>query len=118
MYIPTDPEEASITIMHKPCREIDFNEIRELDKKAIIASVYIIEPEEYNIIICNNNGQLFIAHSVLSQLGFYLENPYRIIVNKEIYEEISQEDIELIKNLESENCHINIVVKQIAPKRG
>lgn len=118
LYIPTEKENATITIMHKPCRKTDFNEIRELNQKVIIATVYISEAENYNITICNNNGQLFIAHSILSRLGFYLENPYRIIVNKEVYEEISQEDIELIKGLESDSCHINIVVKQIAPKRG
>ena len=118
LYIPAEKEEATITIMHKPCRETNEEEINRLNKKVIIASVYIVKKDEYNIIVCNNNGQLFISHAALATLGFYIENPHRIIVNKEIYEEIAPEDLDLIKDLESDSCHINLIMKQIAPKRG
>ena len=118
LFIPVEKEEATIVIMHKPCRETDEEELRRIDKKIIIANVYIVQKEDYNITVCNNNGQLYISHDMLTKLGFYIENPHRIMVNKEIYEEITPEDLDLIQGLESDSCHINIVMRQIAPKRG
>ena len=123
LYIPTEKtvekDQPVVTIMHKPCYEITYADLDKYkDEKIIIASVYVVEKKVYNFIICNNNGQLFISQSVLRALGFYIENPHRIIINKEIYEEITEEDLELIKGLESDTLHINITMKQIAPKRG
>ena len=118
LYIPTSREDATITILNKPCREINYEEIQSYAKEPIIANVYLTEKAEYNVIVCNNNGQLFVSHDMISKLGFYVENPHRIMVNKEIYEEIAPEDIDIIKELESNNCHIEIIMKQIAPKRG
>ncbi|MBR3211348.1 MAG: hypothetical protein IKF71_05385 [Bacilli bacterium] len=118
LYIPTSREDATITILNKPCREINYEEIQSYAKEPIIANVYLTEKAEYKVIVCNNNGQLFVSHDMISKLGFYVENPHRIMVNKEIYEEIAPEDIDIIKELESNNCHIEIIMKQIAPKRG
>ncbi len=120
LYEPTtDNTVETITIMHKQCTEITAEELNTMsDKKIITVSVYPVEKKEYDIIICNNNGQLFISKRILEELGFYIDNPHRISVNKEIYEEINEEDLELIKSKESDSCQINIIMKQITPKRG
>jgi len=123
LYVPVEEvglrDQDVETIMHKTCYEITENDLLNFaNKKIIIADTYIVNKKDYNILICNNNGQLFISHDILSELGFYIDNPHRIKVNGEIYEEIAEEDVELIKGLENESCHINITVKQIAPKRG
>ena len=97
---------------------ISWEEIEAMEESPVIASVYPTEKTEYKVIVCNNNGQLFISHKTISELGFYVENPHRIMVNKEIYEEINPEDIDLIKELESDTCHINVIMKQITPKKG
>ncbi len=122
MYVPTkyiNKDQKPTKVMNKDCFEItakDFDNF--INKKIIIADTYLILKKEYNILICNNNGQLFISESILPLLGFYIDNPYRIKVNGEIYDEITEEDLELIKSLESDELHLNITVKQIAPKRG
>ena len=123
IYIPVNVMDSNnteiVTIMHKECYKTGLYDLENLkDKKVVIAGVFPVEKVEYNVIICNNNGQLFISRDMLESLGFYIENPHRIIVNKEIYEEITEDDIELIQDKESDSCHINIIVKQIAPKRG
>lgn len=122
LYVPTsliDSDAEIITIMHRPCYEINIYELNKLyGKKIIIADIFPIEKTEYNVLICNNNGQFYISKDMLEELGFYIENPHRIMVNKQIYEEITEDDIELIKDKESDNRHINIEVKQIVPKRG
>ena len=122
-YIPTNLIEPNGSepkiIMHKPCYEANIFELGKIHKKRlVVATIYPIEKKDYNILICNNNGQLYIAKDMLEELGFYIENPHRIMVNKEIYEEITEDDIELIQDKESDSCHINIIVKQITPKRG
>ena len=115
----TDNPMETVNIMHKQCKELTEEDLELLnDKKIITVSVYPIEKKEYDIIICNNNGQLYISKNNLEELGFYIENPHRISVNKEIYEEINEDDLELIKSKESDSCHINITIKQITPKRG
>ncbi|MBP5678758.1 MAG: hypothetical protein J6X28_02890 [Bacilli bacterium] len=123
LYIPTryfprkDKEVTMIT--NKPCYEVKYGDLEDFkDYKIMIADVYTNQREEYNIIICNNNGHLFIAKEMLERLGFYIENPHRILVNQEVYEEITEDDVELIRSKDSENCMINIIVKTIAPKRG
>lgn len=123
LYIPTNLIESNgtepVEIMHKQCYITGLYELEKLkDKNVIIASVYPISKKEYNVLICNNNGQLYISKDMLDELGFYIENPHRIIVNKEIYEEITEDDVDLIRDKESDQCHINIIVKQITPKRG
>jgi len=121
LYAPfqiTNQQETTM-IMNKPCYEITVEDLNEIkDKKIIIASIYLIEKKEYDIIVCNNKGQLFVSKNILDDLGFYIENPHKILVNSEIYEEITEDDVDLIKSKESDNCHINIIMKQIAPKRG
>ena len=123
LFVPTslvsERDQQATIIMHKPCYEIFAYELDEIrDKRIIIVSVYPIEKKEYNIIICNNNGQLFVSRDILEELGFYIEDPHKILVNKQVYEEITVDDIELIQDKESDSCHINIIMKQIAPKRG
>ena len=123
LYIPVEEigqrDQTVDIIMNKACYEIVEDDLlRFIDKKIIIADTYVVTKKDYDILICNNNGQLFIAHEILNELGFYIDNPHRIKVNGEIYEEIAEEDVDLIKGLENESCHINIIVKQIAPKRG
>lgn len=119
-YPLSNPYQKPVNIMHKLCYETTTEELKEIEDETqvIIVSVFPVEKKVYDIIICNNNGQLYISKNILEELGFYIENPHKIIVNKEIYEEITEEDLELVKNKESDSCHINIVIKQIAPKRG
>ena len=114
-----DNPAETINIMHKQCKELTEEDLESMnDKEIITVSVFPIDKKEYDIIICNNNGQLYISKNNLEELGFYIENPHRISVNKEIYEEINEDDLELIKSKESDSCHINIIMKQITPKRG
>ena len=117
-YFPRNDKEVTM-ITNKPCYEVKYGDLEDFkDYKIMIADVYTNQREEYNIIICNNNGHLFIAKEMLERLGFYIENPHRILVNQEVYEEITEDDVELIRSKDSENCMINIIVKTIAPKRG
>ena len=123
LFVPADKmpdkQQEITTVMHKPCYEIGLSELDYFRRKnVIVANTYIIQKQTHKVLICNNNGQLFISHNTLAALGFYIENPYRISINKEIYEEITEDDIELIKGLESDSIHIEIIIKQIAPKRG
>jgi len=123
LYIPVSKvgprDQQTFMIMNKPCYETNFGELEQYSNyKIVIADVYTTEKEKYDIIICNNNGQFYISKDMLEKLGFYIENPHKILVNKEIYEEITEDDIDLIKGKDSESCQINIIIKQIAPKRG
>ena len=121
LYAPfqTSDQPETTTIMNKPCYEITVEDLNEIkDKRIVIASIYLVEKKEYDIIVCNNKGQLFVSKNILDDLGFYIENPHKILVNSEIYEEITEDDVDLIKSKESDHCHINIIMKQIAPKRG
>ena len=123
LYIPVSKvgqkDQQTFMIMNKPCYETNFGELEQYSNyKIVIADVYTTKKEKYDIIICNNNGQFYISKDMLEKLGFYIENPHKILVNKEIYEEITEDDIDLIKGKDSESCQINIIIKQIAPKRG
>ena len=105
--------------INKTCYETKIEDLEAIkDKKIIIISIYPVEKKTYDVIICNNKGQFYVSKNILDELGFYIENPHKILVNKEVYEEIVEEDIELIRAKESDSCHINIIEKQITPKRG
>ena len=105
--------------MNKPCYETSIPELENVtDKKIIVADYYPAAKDILDVIICNHRGHLFIGKSILEKLGFYIEDPHRIMISGEIYEEITDDDIDLIKEKESETCHINLIMKQISPKRG
>ncbi len=121
LYAPfkTSEDQEPITILNKTCYETKIEDLEAIkDKKIIIISIYPVEKKTYDVIICNNKGQFYVSKNILDELGFYIENPHKILVNKEVYEEIVEEDIELIRAKESDSCHINIIEKQITPKRG
>ena len=76
------------------------------------------EPQTLDITICNAKDKLFIAQDALNALGMYVVDPHKIIVNKEIYVEITKDDLEVVRSKESSELHLNIVIKHITPVKG
>ena len=123
LFVPVEevPEtnQLPVQVMNKSCYETSIPELEAItNKKIIVAEYYPAAKEDLDVIICNHKGHLFISKSVLEQLGFYIEDPHRIMISGDIYEEITDDDIDLIKEKDSDTFHINIIMKQIAPKRG
>ncbi len=123
LFVPVEevPEtnQLPVQVMNKSCYETSMPELEAItNKKIIVAEYYPAAKEDLDVIICNHKGHLFISKSVLEQLGFYIEDPHRIMISGDIYEEITDDDIDLIKEKDSDTFHINIIMKQIAPKRG
>lgn len=122
LYIPIEyannKEGEQRLILHKDCIETTISDLEQIyNKRIIITSVFLAEAKNIDIIICNNQGTLFVSQKVLDLLGFYIEKPHRILVQQEIYQEISNEDIEIIKQKESNKLHLNIILKHITPSK-
>ena len=105
--------------MNKECYETDINSLEHIfNKKIFIADVYPYNKTGLEIIICNYNGHLFISEKMLELLDLYIEDPYQIIIGGEIYDEISDGDLDLLQTKEFCDYNLNIVIKNIIPKKG
>lgn len=125
LYIPEenafDKTTPTKTIMDKLCYETNEKALEQIHNVYfIITDVYPAEKKTIDVVICNNNGKLFVSRDVLNSLNFYIENPHKIKVNKEIFEEITTDDVDLIRARETDELAINIIFKHITPtkKRG
>lgn len=125
LYIPEenafDKTTPTKEIMNKLCYETNSNALEQIHNVYfIITEVYPVEKKTIDVVICNNNGKLFVSRDTLNFLNFYIEKPHKIKVNKEIFEEITADDVDLIRARESENLTVNIIFKHITPskKRG
>lgn len=122
LYIPYEhaqnKEGEQRLILHKNCVETTISDLEKIyNKRFIITSVFLVEAKNIDVIICNNQGKLFVSQKVLNSLGFYIENPHRILVQQEIYQEISNDDMDIIKSKESNKLHLNIILKHITPSK-
>lgn len=121
LYVPENLMEAKATtktVLNRKCYEVDVTELTGIKEDFIVASIYPRETKEYNVIICNHNGRLFVSQKTIEDLGFYLEEPHKILVNKEIFVEITAEDIKWILERGTDELTINLIMKQIVRKRG
>ena len=116
------PEGTEKKVIHgRPCVETDMIQVRTLsDKKVIIVSVNEEEEKtvELDVVVCNADGKLFVSQDVLNSLDMYAVDPHKIIVNKEIYVEITKDDLEIIRSKDSGALKINIILKHITPVKG
>lgn len=121
-YIPKEYASTNAKphiIMNKECYETDINSLEHIfNKRIIIADVFPYNKAALEIIICNYNGHLFIGENILELLDLYIEDPYRIIIGGQIYDEISDGDLELLQTKEFCEYKLNIIIKNIIPKKG
>ncbi len=122
LYIPKEysenPFKETKTIMKKDCVETTTEELNKItNKNIVLIDVYLSKDEKYDIIVCNANGKLFVSKNNLDQLNYNIDNPHKIIVNKELYYEISKSDLENIRSKRNEGIHINILLKHIIPAK-
>lgn len=115
LYIPTKHivySQSTIKIMNKIMRETSYEELEKIkNKKFIIVDTYIYRPREYNIIICKNQDQLFIPQKMLKNFNI-TKSGKKILVNKEVYIEITPNELDEIKKRKE---RINIIYKNITP---
>lgn len=106
-------------IMNKVCFKTTAKELEKtLNKKFIIVTVYkyneTATPKKNELIVCNYNNVLFIEESILESLNLQKTNKKKIRVNKVIYIEVTED--ELNKILEKTNS--TIINKEIKPLKA
>lgn len=106
-------------IMNKVCFKTTAKELEKtLNKKFIIVTVYkyneTTTPKKNELIVCNYNNVLFIEESILESLNLQKTNKKKIRVNKVIYIEVTED--ELNKILEKTNS--TIINKEIKPLKA
>lgn len=124
-YIPikykTNEDKEEKVIANKFCKETTLQELEKIyNKRIIIAPVYPVIAKDYNILVCcNENNELYVSKNVLEELKVTPEKKHKIIINKEVYVEISREELEAIRNKDSKSLNIIVRLKRIVPaKRG
>ncbi len=106
-------------IMNKVCFKTTTKELEKtLNKKFVIVTVYkyneTTTPKKNELIVCNYNNVLFIEESILESLNLQKTNKKKIRVNKVIYIEVTED--ELNKILEKTNS--TIINKEIKPLKA
>lgn len=106
-------------IMNKVCFKTTAKELEKtLNKKFVIVTVYkyneTTTPKKNELIVCNYNNVLFIEESILESLNLQKTNKKKIRVNKVIYIEVTED--ELNKILEKTNS--TIINKEIKPLKA
>ena len=114
-YVPN----AEIKVINgKEYAEANQEIINNIKDALVVYKDITLEPTVVDIIICNANEKLFISQDVLNSLGMYVVDPHKIIVNKEIYVEITKDDLDVVRSKESDALHLNITIKHITPIKG
>ena len=121
IYIPeeyaTKKDRNKKIILNKLCYEATINEIECIyNKKIFIVDVYTkkeIEKEKLNIIICNNNGRLFISEINAIKLNIKPISNKKIKIKNDYYKEIDNNSINEINN--NNKYDVNIIYKNIVP---
>lgn len=106
-------------IMNKVCFKTTAKELEKtLNKKFVIVTVYkyneTATPKKNELIVCNYNNVLFIEENILESLNIQKTNKKKIRVNKVIYIEVTED--ELNKILEKTNS--TIINKEIKPLKA
>ena len=106
-------------IMNKVCFKTTAKELEKtLNKKFVIVTDYkyneTTTPKKNELIVCNYNNVLFIEESILESLNLQKTNKKKIRVNKVIYIEVTED--ELNKILEKTNS--TIINKEIKPLKA
>lgn len=106
-------------IMNKVCFKTTAKELEKtLNKKFVIVTVYkyneTTTPKKNELIVCHYNNVLFIKESILESLNLQKTNKKKIRVNKVIYIEVTED--ELNKILEKTNS--TIINKEIKPLKA
>ena len=106
-------------IMNKVCFKTTAKELEKtLNKKFVIVTVYkyneTTTPKKNELIVCNYNNVLFIEENILESLNLQKTNKKKIRVNKVIYIEVTED--ELNKILEKTNS--TIINKEIKPLKA
>ena len=120
LYAPAKyaPNAEVKVINGKEYAEVNQETIDNIKDALIIYKDITLQPMVLDITICNANEKLFISQDVLNSLGMYVVDPHKIIVNKEIYVEITKDDLDIVRSKESDALKLNITIKHITPVKG
>ena len=88
-------------IMNKVCFKTTAKELEKtLNKKFVIVTVYKYNetaiPKKNELIVCNYNNVLFIEENILESLNLQKTNKKKIRVNKVIYMEVTEDELNKI----------------------
>lgn len=122
LYIPseyaTNIDRPTKTIMRTFCYETTMYDLERIyNKRIIIVDVFPTKKQVYKVIVCNNNGKFFVPEYTLRDLDINVVLDHKIMVNKEIYVEITRSDLDVIKGKETKDLEINIELKHITPTK-
>ena len=106
-------------IMNKVCFKTTAKELEKtLNKKFVIVTVYkyneTTTPKKNELIVCNYNNVLFIEESILESLNLEKTNKKKIRVNKVIYIEVTEDELNKIV----EKTNSTIINKEIKPLKA
>lgn len=106
-------------IMNKVCFKTTTQELEKtLNKKFVIVTVYkyneTTTPKKNELIVCNYNNVLFIEENILESLNIQKTNKKKIRVNKVIYIEITEDEL----NEVLEKTNSTIINKEIKPLKA
>ena len=117
LFIPEEyakTKENLETIMNKRCYETTINELETIyNKRFLIIGVATRPKKEINIVICNNDGDLFISNEILKQFNIVSHYSKAILVNKEIYTQIGNEELDQLEKVDLDNAIVSIEIKKI-----
>ena len=106
-------------IMNKVCFKTTAKELEKtLNKKFVIVTVYKYNetaiPKKNELIVCNYNNVLFIEENILESLNLQKTNKKKIRVNKVIYMEVTEDELNKIV----EKTNSTIINKEIKPLKA
>ena len=106
-------------IMNKVCFKTTAKELEKtLNKKFVIVTVYkyneTTTPKKNELIVCNYNNVLFIEENILESLNLQKTNKKKIRVNKVIYMEVTEDELNKIV----EKTNSTIINKEIKPLKA
>ncbi len=117
LYIPEEYAKTKInkeTILNKLCYETSIEELETIyNKRFLIIGVSLRPKKLLNIIICNSDGDLFISNEILKQFNITSHYSKMILVNKEIFTQIGNEELDQIENIDLDNTIVKIEIKKI-----
>ena len=117
LYIPEYYAKTKVnveTIQNKRCYETSIEELETIyNKRFLIIGVSIRPKKVLNITICNNDGDLFISNEILKQFNIISHYSKMILVNKEIFTQVGNEELDKIEKIDLDNTTVNIEIKKI-----
>lgn len=117
LYIPEEYAKTKInkeTILNKVCYETSIEELETIyNKRFLIIGVAIRPKKLLHVIICNSDGDLFISNEILKQFNITSHYSKMILVNKEIFTQIGNEELDQIESIDLDNTIVKIEIKKI-----